>query len=295
MLLVQAIRNAREALTSAERSGSPDRPYDDEWHDIEEQIATEKLLHAWRITLGILDRLGTPSLLESARESYQRCRKNPLRTIIGPDGPVLTEPWVVSQLLDEIETLFVPEEPLKAVKADLLDVLRRSLNYILNMNIFTWRPCDESDVHDRIEEMLRCVYTAVRRKPPIPGSVKSFVPDTAVQDVGTLIDYKMVRRADVVAPIVDEILADLGGYQFEGYDALVFVIYDCGGHCRESDWQDQIAAARSRHDVRVVVLHGQEPSASDLAKKDQAKKGVAHPGPGAVGKKKAKGSRGRSR
>ena len=66
------------------------------------------------------------------------------------------------------------------VTKDLLDILRESQYSFTDSKCFPALPANETDVHRRLEAVLRCVFQDLRHKPPIGKPIKNFEPDTGL-------------------------------------------------------------------------------------------------------------------
>lgn len=165
---------------------------------------------------------------------------------------------------DTIRDMFGEWPSTESTPVDLVAVIRRTQSAINDKNCFE-PPKNESDVHNRIEMILRSIYPDVQRKPPISGSVKSFIPDTGIPSLKALIEYKFLSDAKQAPTIADEILADVSGYRRDSWRHLIFVIYETRRFKSEHEWQ-QLLLERGIRDT-LVLIHGEPPSLQNATSK----------------------------
>ena len=180
-----------------------------------------------------------------------------------------------------IEAMYFPSDS-KGTAQDvktLIELLRNAEHYVVHRRLFTWPPCSEADVHERLEELLACVFPDCRHKPALPKPIKSFVPDTGLPSLATFIDYKYIDSRGAVKRICDEILADIGGYQSPGVKHLVFVIYETNRFKRERDWQQLVDEAEPKTPVTAIVLKGVRPTADEAASAERRRAEQRTPNP----------------
>jgi hypothetical protein len=256
------VEATRKAIDYGERGFFVPEKYCDPNAD---EIAKDQLNQAWRILLGLLEAGSHQVLLKQALDEFEQFKKDPLESAMGPYDPYLIWPYKLRQYCDVFEAMYVQpkkKQP-KTEPTDLETILERSEKYILSQDIFGWVPCSEADIHGRIEELLGCFFRRILHKPTLPKPIKSFVPDTGLPSIRTLVEYKYVASSEDAKRIVDEILADLGGYQSEDYDRFVFVIYETHRCVRHNDWEDVLNQSKPTTPIRVVLLKGIEPTVKD--------------------------------
>jgi hypothetical protein len=89
-------------------------------------------------------------------------------------------------------------------------------------------PENERQVQDALETILRVRALDFRREQhAVPYSSKRYVPDFTFDSLGIALEVKLCGRATREKKLIDEINADILGYQ-GAYDKIVFVIYDLG-------------------------------------------------------------------
>lgn len=93
--------------------------------------------------------------------------------------------------------------------------------------IFT-DPDDEKAVQNVIEMIFRVRSLDFRREQQsVPYSAKRYIPDFTFDSLGLAVEVKFCNRAEREKKLIDEINADILGYQGT-YKSILFVIYDLG-------------------------------------------------------------------
>ncbi len=144
------------------------------------------------------------------------------------------------------------------ITKDLLDVLRATQWVITNERCFGRKPDKEEDVHLRIEAVLQCLFPGhVQHKPSVSKTIKTFEPDTGLPTLRTFVEYKFLSERAAVQRIADEILADTRGFEYPGWDRLVFVIYETHRIRSEADWNSFLRDCGAGKNIRAVVISGE--------------------------------------
>jgi hypothetical protein len=174
-----------------------------------------------------------------------------------PDGglysPVLARVRCFKRALDG----FFPDEPIIAVTKDVLQILRDVHYVIADPKVFGVPPANETDVHLRIEGILRCVFPDLKHKPTLTKQIKNFEPDTGIPSVRTLIEYKFLSRSEDAGIIADEILADTRGYTSPDWKRFLYVIYETNRFRKESEWNQLLRESGVPESTSVIVLSGE--------------------------------------
>ena len=178
----------------------------------------------------------------------------PGATNLLPSGPLR-----LSQYVRAVDTTFGTMASTTVTK-DLIDILRNAVYSITNASYFVSQPANESEVHNRFEAVLRCVFPDLRHKPPIGKPIKNFVPDTGLPSIQTLIEYKYVANQEDVTRVVDEVLADTRGYVSPQWDKFVYVTYETRRLKPESQWRESLSASGVGDSTQILVISGEEPS-----------------------------------
>lgn len=152
------------------------------------------------------------------------------------------------------------------VKKDLVQILRATQYSITDKNCFHGPPANESEVHARIEAVLRCVFPDLLHKPGIPKQIKNFQPDTGLPSIGTLIEYKFMADQGEEKRIADEVLADTRGYVSDQWKNFIYVIYETKRIKPESHWRQLLHDSGVKSDTEIIVISGEEPQSQSRAK-----------------------------
>jgi len=171
-------------------------------------------------------------------------------------------------LLSIFEDLYIPKTSGKVTtesSVDLLTLIRNMEPYITSRNVFGRLPCGENDIHDRIEGALKSVYLDLLHKPKLSKPIKGFEPDSGIPSLSTIIEYKYIHSQSYGRRVIDQILADIGGFQDKDYQTFVFVIYETERFFTEDDWRAAIKKSNPPNDIEVVLLKGSPPADIDHA------------------------------
>lgn len=266
----EAIASLKTSIANADRSFDEHVIYGDPW--AAPNWAIEKCFIE---LLAIIESLGLSKLHEMVLSEYLRTKEIKggfLTTETTPDG----EPFsaIISRLrqfFSAIQQFYPSDEPTKITK-DLLQIIRDIHYTITDKALFKSIPQSEKDVHLRIEGILKCVFPDLKHKPTLTKPIKNFEPDTGIQSIETLIEYKYLSRSGDVKTIADQILADTRGYTSKDWKRFIYVIYETKRFKRENEWIQLLRQSGIPESTTVVVLSG-EPPARSKKKKPPAKKG----------------------
>lgn len=260
--LEQVTEYVRAAVDYGERRFYVPQKYRDSFDD---EIAEENLRDAWSLVISLLEATGQDFLLKTAYRELEESRKDPLKSRMGPEEPFLVWPWKVQKYAELLTAMYVQKSTaeMESEPAQLIEILQRCEKYLVLKRLFAWPPCSEADVHDRIEELLACYYPGLKRKPRLNKPIKNFEPDTGLPSLKTLIEYKYITSTEEAKRVVDELLADIGGYKCREYNRFVFVIYETGRFERQDEWKDALKGSNTPSSVHTVLLKGVEPTPDD--------------------------------
>lgn len=146
-----------------------------------------------------------------------------------------------------------------SVTKDVVQILRATQYSITDKACFPRPPANETDVHSRIEAVLRCVFPDLLNKPAISKQIKNFQPDTGLPSIGTLIEYKFMGVHGDEKRIADEILADSRGYFSEDWKRYIYVIYETKRIKPESQWRQLLRESGIKANTEIIVISGEEP------------------------------------
>jgi len=177
----------------------------------------------------------------------------------GPDNqPYLVVLGRIRCFARALEDMF-PKEESTTVTKDVLQIVRDIHYVITDKAVFHTTPANETDVHLRIEGILRCVFPDLRHKPPLAKPIKNFVPDTGIPSVETLVEYKFLASEQDVPRIADELLADTRGYTSKDWTQFLYVIYETHRFRTEHQWNQLLKESGVLENTRAVVLSGEPP------------------------------------
>lgn len=231
--------------------------------EIDSEIAKESIEQACLRMIVLLEQYADKhsTLIDEARSLLQSVKADPLKVRVLMGEVFLTWPWRLRELSDTFRNMHFKQE--KKAGTDitlLLDVIANAEYYITNPRIFRDMPRSEVDIHVRIEGLIKCLYPDVLTKPRMSKPIKSFEPDTGIPSLKTLIEYKYIKSSDEGKKILDEILADIGGYQTDEYDIFIFVLYETHRLFPLSDWIRAIEESKPPNRIEIVLIKGVHPS-----------------------------------
>lgn len=237
--------------------------------------------------LTLAESLGQVALSQVILETYQNAKRIGLSRFSQFEDHSAWSYWQspLEQFADSIAAVFgSPKAKVEAVSSDLLSVLGNTQSAITDKRCFS-PPANESEVHDRIEVILKCVYPDLVRKPPLHKPVVNFIPDSGIPSISTLIEYKYMSQESQAGALANEILADTRGYFQNGWDFIVFVIYETRRFKTPAEWRQLLASCGLTTNIQLIVLHGEEPTQKPIATAAEA----ASVPPKAERKQKTKG------
>lgn len=271
-LLQQAVQEIEVLIRKSIDSGR--LVIDGSADEIDKAMAEQSIRRACMRTVVLLEQFADShrTLLNEARKIQKLVKAEPLKVEEVEGEFYLVLPFEIREIINIFKSLHF-EKDKEAVPeiAPLLDVLGNTEYYITSSNIFGKVPRSEADVHERIEGLLKCLYKDVLRKPRLSKPIKGFEPDTGIPSLKTLIDYKFVTSSEDGKRIIDEILADIGGYQSRDYDKFVFVIYETSRVIPVDEWIQAVEASKPRNPIKIVVLKGVAATGKEGTKKQNGK------------------------
>ncbi len=258
----QALQEIDKLIRKAIEYGKRISEYGSE-DEIDREVAKESIEKACLSTIVLLeqyaDKHGT--LIDEARSLLQSVKADPVKLRVLEGEVFLTWPWQVQDIVDIFRSMHFQQEKKGSTDiAPLLNVINNAEYYITNPRVFHDVPGSEDDIHVRIEGMIKCLYPDVITKPRLSKPIKSFDPDTGIPSLKTLIEYKYIKSLDDGKKIIDEILADIGGYQTDDYDKFVLVLYETHRLFPLSDWTRAIEKSRPPNPIEIILMKGVHPS-----------------------------------
>jgi hypothetical protein len=222
-----------------------------------ESIGRWHLNVAYVELLVVAEVLQLPLLRADIAAEYAKAQANPLEVERLEAETYAVAPRAARRIARALqETVAVEGE--RTVTRDIESILRAATYSITDTNLFAHPPKNESEVHDRVEGVLRCLFADLQRKPRLPKTIKNFEPDTGLPSLGTLIEFKFISESQQVPNVADQILADTRGYKSREWPHIVFAIYETERFRPEPEWRQALRDCGVR-DASVVVMHGERP------------------------------------
>jgi hypothetical protein len=207
--------------------------------------------------LVLAEHLNLPTTVDLVRKLLDEARsKGFTQSKMGPEEPYLVWSERVRMFVDGISSVHGLGETAQSEVRDLKQLIKRSLYVICDTTLFPRLPEKESDVHSRIEAILKCHYPGLISKPPLAKPIKNFEPDTGLPSTKTLIEYKFVSTKPEAKRVVDEILADVSGYRSRDWMNLLFVIYETHRLMPEEEWTNLLHECGLGTNYDAIVLSG---------------------------------------
>jgi hypothetical protein len=193
----------------------------------------------------LLEAKGLSRMLQTLTADHQKAEGDFMKAEVAPWGEEYSF-WAgrLRQYARAIDTSFGTAAPTTVTK-DIVDILRATVYSITDVECFSSPPANESDVHARIEAVLRCVFPDLQHQPAIGKPIKNFKPDTGLPSLQTLIEYKFVATKADVQRVVDEVLADTRAYVSKEWDKFVYVVYETKRLKPEIQWRHPATSPRS--------------------------------------------------
>lgn len=229
----------------------------------------------WRIELAyskllvICEVLQLPMLRAEVAEIVKIAKTDISAIVQDPDGePHLKWAGPARRFHQTLQSIFLTETS-QTVTKDLEAIIRGSLYAIVDPAIYGAPPANESEVHLRIQGIIRCIFPDLLNKPPLAKPIKNFVPDTGIPSIKTIIEYKFVSDGSQVGSIADQILADTRGYTSDKWEAFLYVIYETQRFRPETEWRQLLRECGNAENVSAIVLNGASVETARVKRKNQ--------------------------
>lgn len=256
--LSESLKQIHELLKKADSvfEEKPHRSKND--YDVPEMQIDYYIESAFIHTLVLLDKLNLSRTYEQVREIFDKAQKKGFReSQQGVDEPYLQWSAEIYDFLQAIGNSYNIHPFSKLVSKDIISILRATLYSITDKNIFDKPPARESEVHSRIEAVLKCVFPDLKHKPSINKPIKNFEPDTGLPSVRTLIEYKFISNQNDAKRVSDEVLADTRGYFSREWERFIYVIYEESRIKSESEWVQMLNECGVPSNTQILVLPGE--------------------------------------
>ena len=239
----------------------------DEWHHHFTELIKYYIEEAFVQLLVMLEALDLSRTYAQVNKIYQKAELEGFdKSAMGIEEPYLVWHWVISNYVDAVANSHGIHSKL-SVSQDLISILREAAYTITDLKIFDSPPTNESEVHARIEAILRCVFPGLKHKPRLAKPIKSFEPDTGLSSIRTLIEYKFVSNEKAAKFVADQILADTRGYVSKEWDMFLYVIYETRRIKPESEWRQLMHECGVDRNTQIIVISGEPPESKQSSKK----------------------------
>lgn len=200
--------------------------------EFEQYWAYDDLCRMYNIICAYLELVGLPDYLTRFKQKYEtviRDREKALKFGVVPlkDGDSYDE----FDLLIEWETfvgplgLFRTTETLRRRNFERLVRLLESTNEILKTT--RTRVTKEEDINAVIRDMARFYYSSVTAysKGYFVHPFKEYRPDVIIGEIGTAIEYKLIRSDAEIGPKIDELIVDAQRYTGNPKNELCIAVF----------------------------------------------------------------------
>jgi hypothetical protein len=227
-------------------------------YDVPEMQIDYYIESAFIHTLVLLDKLNLSRTYEQVRAVFNNAQEKGFGAgKQGIDEPYLQWSAEIYGFLQAIGNSYNIHPFSNLVSKDIISILRATLYSITDKKIFDKPPARESEVHSRIEAVLKCVFPDLRHKPSINKPIKNFEPDTGLPSVRTLIEYKFISNQNDAKRVSDEVLADTRGYFSREWERFIYVIYEESRVKQESEWIQMLKECGVPSNTQILVLPGE--------------------------------------
>lgn len=222
-----------------------------------ELIAKYYMEKAFISTLVFLEVHGLNETYKKVDLLYNQAKKEGLlKSAVGIDDLYLIWEVYLRDYVDAVAVSLNVDLKSDVISKDILSILKAAQYSITDPDMFALPPADESEVHKRIEGVLRCVFPNLKHKPKLTKSIKNFEPDTGLPSIRTLIEYKFITSKSDAKKIADQLLADTRGYFSREWEKFIYVIYETHRIKPESEWKHFFKEC-GVEDTEIVVLSGE--------------------------------------
>jgi len=213
------------------------------------------------ILLSIMESMQLVKLREMFQDIYAGLKSGKGLSEISeaPDGQPYSIPISKLRQYKAVVEAFLPISDGTTVRKDLIQAIRDVHYVIADETLFGHPPRNETDVHLRIEAVLKPFFPDLKHKPSLTKSIKNFQPDTGIGSISTLIEYKFLAKKQDVPTVADQILADTRGYVSTEWKRIIYVIYETNRFRTEKDWNNFLKESGIREDTIIIVLSGEPP------------------------------------
>ncbi len=222
-------------------------------------------------TLVFLEVLSLDEIYKKVDSLYSQAKNEGfLKSSMGIDDPYLVWGEYLQSYIDAVALSYNVDSNKGIISKDILSILKAVQYSITDPGMFDSPPSNETEVHNRIEGVLRCIFPDLKHKPHLSKPIKNFEPDTGLPSICTLIEYKFISDKAQAKVIAEQILVDTRGYISREWDIFIYVIYETKRIKPESEWKLLLKACEVQN-TEIIVLSG-EPIKKKKMKTRKAKK-----------------------
>ncbi|WOB06881.1 hypothetical protein [Piscinibacter gummiphilus] len=256
MQVKAAISSIEKCLREASNHFLSDS-YGEPLTDDDEAVASYYIERAFIELLVLVEHLNLPSTYRRVESLLEQALKDGLtKSKMGSDEPYLVWAEKLRMFVDGLSELHGLGETDASEMRDIKSILRRAVYMLCDTTLFADVPKKESEVHARIEGILKCHYQDLKSKPALSKPIKKFEPDSAIPSIKTLIEYKFITSKAEAKRVADEILADVSGYRSPDWRNLLFVIYETERVMHEDEWTALLQECGLGRNYDAIVLSG---------------------------------------
>ncbi|HEY4785508.1 MAG TPA: hypothetical protein VIH57_05645 [Bacteroidales bacterium] len=252
----ESIKRIKSFLSEAYRyfyrsQNNPADIYDDD-----NDFCEYYLEKAFISTLVLLEVLSLKDTYDKVNSLYLKAKKEGVsKSRMGIEDPYLVWAADLDYYLDAILVSFDLDIKKDIISMDLMSILRAAQYTITDIKLFDAPPSCESDVHLRIEGLLKSIFIDLKHKPQLTKPIKNFEPDTGLPSIKTLIEYKYISNNNEAKIVAEQMLADTRGYYSRDWDRFIYVIYETTRIKPESEWRNLFIECNVEN-AEVVVISG---------------------------------------
>jgi len=177
---------------------------------------------------------------------------------MGIEDPYLVWASYLDDYLDAVALTFNTDLNRGIFSMDILSILKTVQYTITDPDLFGSSPSNETEVHQRIEGVLRCLFLNLKHKPTLTKPIKNFEPDTGLPSIKTLIEYKFISSKAQAKIVADQVLADTRGYFSREWEKFIYVIYETIRITPESEWKELLSECGVEN-TDIIVISGVPP------------------------------------
>lgn len=234
-------------------------------------IAEYHIEKAFISTLVLLETYSLNETYKKVDQLYTQAKSDGfLKSAMGIEDPYMVWGEYLQHYLDAISLSYDGNLHIGIISKDIISILKEMQYSITDSDLFDSPPLNETDVHKRIEGILRCLFPDLKHKPRLNKPIKNFEPDTGLPSIRTLIEFKFISEKLQAKTIVDEVLADTRGYISREWERFIYVIYETKRIKSEGEWKQLISECDVQN-TEIVVISG-EPIKQKVISKSVTKK-----------------------